>query len=82
MVKALAQPPDLVALLRKLYELHGIARDVGATTYSAVRCETLWDVIREIEKTVRLTDDDGWEWVDSDVEDDRAWWGERPDCMP
>lgn len=61
--KALSEPPDVVMLLRWAYEQHSWAKVGTPTAYTVVRCETLWDVIKELEKTVRLTAD-GWEWVE------------------
>lgn len=55
---ALAEPPDLVVLLRWCYAKGTLAASRGhgdaANTFS--------DMISKIEKAVRLTED-GWEWV-------------------
>jgi len=61
--KALEAEPDVVALLRWAYEQHSWAKVGSPTAYTSGRCHTLWDVIKELEKTVRLTAD-GWEWVE------------------
>lgn len=65
--EALAEPPDLVVLLRKVKKAEAEYNAIG-------RAESIWGamtlelVIGEIEKTVRLTDDGGWEWTEQDSE--------------
>jgi hypothetical protein len=55
---ALAAEPDVVVLLRFCYAQGTLAAARG----HGDAANTFDDVIKEIEKTVRLTDD-GWEWV-------------------
>ena len=60
--EALAQPPDLVVLLRwakALEEKYNVVGNIGSQLDEL----TFPIVIRQIQKTVRLTDD-GWEWVE------------------
>lgn len=58
--EALAQPPDLVELGRKIREFQ-IRRSLSVPTVDALKLVT-----RHIEKTVRLTDDGGWQYVEKD----------------
>lgn len=53
----LSQPPDLVALLRKMQKMY------DSMFWGAEAASALYTLMQYIEKTVRLTED-GWEWVE------------------